>query len=94
MVFRELPFRKGDIIYLIRQIDANWFEGEKNGRVGIFPVNYVEVLTSIEEAVSAAQQSEGQARAKYNFNAQTSVELSIRKVSNMLLKIGMNTSNL
>ncbi|XP_053392594.1 sorbin and SH3 domain-containing protein 1-like isoform X12 [Mercenaria mercenaria] len=76
---RELPFRKGDIVYLIRQIDSNWFEGEKNGRVGIFPVNYVEVLTSIEEASSAAQQSEGQARAKYNFNSQTSVELPLRK---------------
>ncbi|KAL4239958.1 Sorbin and SH3 domain-containing protein 1 [Mactra antiquata] len=76
---RELPFRKGDTIYLIRQIDANWFEGEKNGRIGIFPVNYVEVLTSIEEAVSAAEQSEGQARAKYNFNSQTSVELTLRK---------------
>lgn len=48
--------------------------------MGIFPVNYVEVLTSIEEANNAAQQSEGLARAKYNFTAQTSVELSLRKV--------------
>ncbi|XP_052767527.1 serine/arginine repetitive matrix protein 2-like isoform X6 [Mya arenaria] len=76
---RELPFRKGDTIYLIRQIDANWFEGEKGGRVGIFPVNYVEILTSIEEAQNAAQQSEGLARAKYSFTSQTSVELSLRK---------------
>ncbi|XP_052235383.1 uncharacterized protein LOC127847484 isoform X2 [Dreissena polymorpha] len=76
---RELTFRKGDILYLIRKVDANWFEGEINGCVGIFPVNYVEILTSIEEANSAAQQSEGLARAKYNFTAQTSVELSMRK---------------
>lgn len=78
--FRELPFRKGDTIYLIRQIDKNWYEGERNGRVGIFPANYVEVLTSIEEAQSAAMQSEGQARAKYSFNSQTTVELPLRKV--------------
>lgn len=76
---RELPFRKGDLIYLLRKIDKNWFEGERNGRVGIFPVNYVEVITSIEAAHAAAQQAEGQARAKYNFNAQTTVELSLRK---------------
>ena len=58
----------------------NWFEGERNGRIGIFPVNYVEVLTSIEEASTAARQSEGQARAKYTFNSQTSVELPLSKV--------------
>ncbi|KAK3610685.1 hypothetical protein CHS0354_028076 [Potamilus streckersoni] len=76
---RELSFKKGDIIYLTRQIDKNWFEGERHGRLGIFPVNYIEVITSIEAAQSAARQAEGQARAKYNFNAQTSVELSLKK---------------
>ena len=43
--FRELSFRKNDIIYLLRQVDKNWFEGERHGRVGIFPTNYVEVRT-------------------------------------------------
>ncbi|KAK3089502.1 hypothetical protein FSP39_004125 [Pinctada imbricata] len=76
---RELPFRKGDVIYLVRQIDKNWFEGERNGRLGIFPKNYIEVITSIEAAQEAALQSEGQARAKYNFTGQTNVELSLRK---------------
>ncbi|XP_076073799.1 uncharacterized protein LOC143045293 isoform X1 [Mytilus galloprovincialis] len=76
---RELSFRKGDIIYLLRQIDKNWFEGERYGRSGLFPVNYVEVLTSIEEAHTAAQQAEGQARVRYNFTAQTGVELTLRK---------------
>ena len=61
-------------------MDSNWFEGERNGRIGIFPVNYAEVLTSIEEAQHAAQNSEGTARARYNFNSQTSVELPLRKV--------------
>lgn len=69
----------------MRRIDQNWFEGERTGRVGIFPVNYVDVLTSIEEAQTAAQQSEGLGRAKYNFNSQTSVELSLRKGENVTL---------
>ncbi len=40
---RELPFQKGDIVYIYRQVDQNWFEGEHHGRVGIFPHSYVEV---------------------------------------------------
>lgn len=40
---RELSFRKGDLINVRRQIDANWYEGELHGRTGLFPYNYVEV---------------------------------------------------
>ena len=40
---RELSLRKGDTVYLLCRVDKNWFEGERNGMVGIFPVNYVEV---------------------------------------------------
>eukprot|EP00106_Octopus_bimaculoides_P002731 XP_014770173.1 PREDICTED: sorbin and SH3 domain-containing protein 1-like isoform X11 [Octopus bimaculoides] len=76
---KELSFRKGDILYLHHRLDKNWFAGEKHGRYGIFPCSYVEVLTSIEAANAAALQAEGQARAKYNFVAQTSVELSLKK---------------
>ncbi|KAI8796874.1 sorbin and SH3 domain-containing protein 1 isoform X45 [Biomphalaria glabrata] len=82
---RELSFRKADTIYLLRQIDKNWFEGEHHGRAGIFPVNYVEVLTSIEAAHMAALDAEGQARARYNFTGQSSVELSLRKGENVTL---------
>ncbi|CAG7786782.1 unnamed protein product [Allacma fusca] len=40
---RELSFRKGDILYIRRKLDANWLEGEHNAAVGIFPSSYVEV---------------------------------------------------
>lgn len=40
---RELTFRKGDLIYVRRQVDKNWYEGELNAMVGLFPVNYIEV---------------------------------------------------
>jgi len=42
---RELTFTKGDILSVRRAIDKNWHEGEIKGVVGIFPSNYVEVIT-------------------------------------------------
>ena len=41
---RELGFKKGDIIYVKRQVDSNWYEGERNAMIGIFPTTYVEVI--------------------------------------------------
>ncbi|XP_066932495.1 sorbin and SH3 domain-containing protein 1 homolog isoform X2 [Clytia hemisphaerica] len=40
----ELSFRKGDMITILKQVDDNWFEGELDGQIGIFPSNYIEVL--------------------------------------------------
>ncbi|XP_013416799.1 sorbin and SH3 domain-containing protein 1 isoform X4 [Lingula anatina] len=76
---RELSFRKGDIILLIKKVDKNWFEGEHHGKTGLFPVNYVEVITSVEAAHLQDLVSEGQAVAKFNFTAQTKVEMSVKK---------------
>lgn len=76
---RELSFRKGDVLYLSQQIDRNWFEGERHGLVGRFPVSYVEVIVSLDLANSRAVEDEGLARALYNFYAQSSVELSLKK---------------
>eukprot|EP01135_Chromosphaera_perkinsii_P001420 Nk52_evm4s168 gene=Nk52_evmTU4s168 len=41
---QELSFREGDVIAMVRQVDANWYEGELYGKKGIFPTNYVERL--------------------------------------------------
>nr|CAL37534.1 hypothetical protein [synthetic construct] len=87
----ELSFKKGDTVYILRKIDQNWYEGEHHGRVGIFPISYVEKLTPPEKAQPArppppAQPGEiGEAIAKYNFNADTNVELSLRKGDRVIL---------
>lgn len=47
-VDRELSFKKGDIIYIRREIDRNWYEGEHNAMVGLLPANYVEVISRIK----------------------------------------------
>jgi len=40
----ELGFKAGDIINIIQAVDAEWWQGEVDGRQGIFPVSYVEAL--------------------------------------------------
>ncbi|XP_028325439.1 sorbin and SH3 domain-containing protein 1 isoform X11 [Gouania willdenowi] len=81
---KELPFQKGDIVYIIRQVDQNWYEGEHHGRVGIFPRSYVELLPPTEKAQpkkSAPVQvlEYGEAVARFNFTGDTVVEMSFRK---------------
>ncbi|XP_028943299.1 sorbin and SH3 domain-containing protein 2, partial [Antrostomus carolinensis] len=88
---KELSFKKGDTVYILRKIDQNWYEGEHHGRVGIFPISYVEKLFPPEKAQPArppppAQIGEiGEAIAKYNFSADTNVELSLRKGDRVIL---------
>ncbi|XP_070455102.1 sorbin and SH3 domain-containing protein 2 isoform X11 [Equus przewalskii] len=88
---KELSFKKGDTVYILRKIDQNWYEGEHHGRVGIFPISYVERLSPPEKAQPArppppAQPGEiGEAIAKYHFNADTNVELSLRKGDRVIL---------
>jgi hypothetical protein len=76
---RELSFRRGDIIFVRRQIDKNWFEGEHNAMIGLFPFNYVEIIPYDGIRTIPKRPSEGQARAKFNFFAQTHLELSLVK---------------
>ncbi|XP_028255999.1 sorbin and SH3 domain-containing protein 1 isoform X7 [Parambassis ranga] len=82
---KELTFKKGDTVNIIRQIDSNWYEGEHRGRIGIFPILYVEKMPSSEKQQPirppppAHVREIGEAVARYNFNADTNVELSLRK---------------
>ncbi|XP_050343173.1 uncharacterized protein LOC126768858 isoform X3 [Nymphalis io] len=77
---RELSFRKGDVINVRKQIDSNWYEGEVHGKIGLFPYNYVELLKG--DGVQTLKKSavvEGRARAKFDFIAQTNLELPLKK---------------
>ncbi|XP_066429540.1 sorbin and SH3 domain-containing protein 2 isoform X11 [Eleutherodactylus coqui] len=82
---KELSFKKGDTVYILRKIDKNWYEGEHHGRVGILPISYVEKISPTEKSQPLrppppAQVREiGEAIAKYNFTADTNVELTLRK---------------
>ncbi|KAJ8727671.1 hypothetical protein PYW07_001790 [Mythimna separata] len=77
---RELSFRKGEMIHVRRQIDNNWYEGELHGRIGLFPYNYVEIQKGdVVQAPKKPAVIEGRARAKFDFTAQTNLELPLKK---------------
>ncbi|XP_026570369.1 sorbin and SH3 domain-containing protein 1 isoform X4 [Pseudonaja textilis] len=81
---KELPLQKGDIVYIYKQVDQNWYEGEHHGRVGIFPLSYIELLNPTEKIqtkkTSPLQILEyGNAIAKFSFSGDTAVEMSFRK---------------
>ncbi|XP_035852585.1 vinexin isoform X7 [Sander lucioperca] len=81
---KELTLQKGDIVYIHRQVDGNWFEGEHHGRAGIFPTSYVEILLPTEKPTPTKSPTlqvldYGEAVALFNFNGDLPVELSFRK---------------
>lgn len=79
---RELSFKKGDVIYIKKQVDSNWYEGERNAIMGIFPTTYVEILPSDAVVTTLTRKEknyDGQAKARFNFTAQTPMELSLIK---------------
>ncbi|XP_066495699.1 vinexin isoform X2 [Tiliqua scincoides] len=81
---KELTLQKGDIVYIHKEVDRNWLEGEHHGRVGIFPANYVEVLPPTEvpkpiKSPTIQVLEYGEAVAQYNFKGDLPVELSFRK---------------
>ncbi|XP_036372383.1 sorbin and SH3 domain-containing protein 2-like isoform X3 [Megalops cyprinoides] len=88
---KELTFKKGEVVNIIRQVDSNWYEGEYHGKVGIFPIAYVEKIPPAEKQQPvrppppAHIREIGEAVARYNFNADTNVELSLRKGERVIL---------
>ncbi|KAL5007497.1 hypothetical protein ScPMuIL_016303 [Solemya velum] len=42
----ELSFNADDIVTLIQHVDDHWIEGELDGKIGIFPSNYVEIIVN------------------------------------------------
>uniref|UniRef100_A0A8C6RAE5 Vinexin n=1 Tax=Nannospalax galili TaxID=1026970 RepID=A0A8C6RAE5_NANGA len=81
---KELTLQKGDIVYIHKEVDKNWLEGEHHGRQGIFPANYVEVLPADEipkpiKPPTYQVVEYGEAVAQYTFKGDLDVELSFRK---------------
>uniref|UniRef100_A0A670ZSX2 SH3 domain-containing protein n=1 Tax=Pseudonaja textilis TaxID=8673 RepID=A0A670ZSX2_PSETE len=62
----ELDFREGDVIIIVGIPEPGWFEGEIQGRRGIFPEGFVELLVALPGPYGIAL---------YRFQALESTEL-------------------
>lgn len=45
----DLCFEEGDYIRLVEKVDSEWFRGELHGKVGIFPLTFVEVIEDLSD---------------------------------------------
>lgn len=52
---RDLSFSKGDVIFLKKKLDDNWYVGEVNGQTGFFPANHVEVIHPLQDVVPSCK---------------------------------------
>jgi hypothetical protein len=62
----ELGFKEGNIITILKKHEGGWWEGECNGKIGIFPGNYVEII-------------ERKCVATYSYKATSEDELTINE---------------
>lgn len=48
----DLCFEEGDYIRLIKRVDSEWVRGDLGGKVGIFPLTFVEVIEDLPDLAS------------------------------------------
>lgn len=50
----ELKLTVGDILIVTNKEEEGWWEGDLNGKIGMFPTNFVELLPNAEELPTPA----------------------------------------
>lgn len=87
----ELSFHENEIIHLIRYVDNEWLEGEIDGRKGIFPVSYINILVDCDivwrnhtqDVEDESNQNDlfvkSYAKVEYSFDAQMNGDLSVKE---------------
>ncbi|XP_066511945.1 neutrophil cytosol factor 4-like isoform X2 [Hoplias malabaricus] len=48
----ELSLKTGDVIFLLRRVNADWLEGTVKERIGIFPESFVKIIKPLSESGS------------------------------------------
>lgn len=76
----ELSLKKGNIIKVIAQHDSGWWDGELNGQIGKFPINYCKSLERpMSPPISDIAKEGLKMVALYSFNKRKENELSLKK---------------
>jgi len=78
----ELSFKANERLMVLQKDDSGWWQGELNGRVGMFPSNFVEVVdpnAPVKEAAAEQKELGGQCKVLYDYNADSDSELTIKE---------------
>ncbi|XP_069545667.1 neutrophil cytosol factor 4 [Brachyistius frenatus] len=51
----ELNLKTGELIFLLRRVNADWLEGTVNNRTGIFPESFVKIIKPLPECDSEGE---------------------------------------
>ncbi|TGZ72551.1 hypothetical protein CRM22_002017 [Opisthorchis felineus] len=70
----ELTIRKGNIIRDVSQFEDGWFIGNLNGKIGVFPDNFVKVLNSAETPDDPKPSGDEGGSAKNEENEESTVK--------------------
>jgi hypothetical protein len=71
----DLAFEDGDVIRLLARLGSDWLKGELDGRVGIFPAAYVEII----EDLAIEEEGGREATALFDFSGEAG-ELSFQVI--------------
>ncbi|KAB5526171.1 hypothetical protein PHYPO_G00148650 [Pangasianodon hypophthalmus] len=55
----ELSLKTGDVIFLLRRVNADWLEGTVKDRIGIFPESFVKIIKPLPESDSDEEKKGG-----------------------------------
>eukprot|EP01087_Luapelamoeba_hula_P004943 TRINITY_DN1495_c1_g2_i1.p1 TRINITY_DN1495_c1_g2~~TRINITY_DN1495_c1_g2_i1.p1 ORF type:complete len:710 (+),score=124.74 TRINITY_DN1495_c1_g2_i1:64-2193(+) len=85
----ELDLKAGDVVTVREKTSDEWWTGECNGRIGLFPVTYVveraqpvappPVAAAPPQAAAVSEPAAKTARALYAFDAASDVELALKQ---------------
>jgi hypothetical protein len=85
----ELSFNEGEIVHLLHYIDTDWIKGEIDGKTGIFPISYVNIVVNCDNVAENLNrkhttfqtatnlQLNSFAKVLYTFTAQMNGDISV-----------------
>ncbi|KAJ1349342.1 hypothetical protein KIN20_004892 [Parelaphostrongylus tenuis] len=96
----ELSLKVDDIVSLTRRIDKDWLEGTINGKSGIFPQSFVQIVVDLpndhqnemeNKRASVVDEGIGFATVRHDFVARQSDELSVKMGDSVRILKMVNT---
>ncbi|KAJ8283634.1 hypothetical protein COCON_G00024840 [Conger conger] len=62
----ELSLRAGEVIFLLKRVNADWLEGTVRDRTGIFPKSFVKIIKPLPDSDSEGEGQEKGAAGSYS----------------------------